>query len=137
MSKKIIMGVSAVVIIVVLAFLCGRLWEEYETSREEYFYKINSVIKEYDFDTARAKDGKIILYNSDGEITAKLPFEDYKKNMDFIYARKDGAVIYFIISAAVDDERGIMFVNDGSDGILDGIHSLTRVGGNAYRYSTN
>ncbi len=39
--------------------------------------------------------------------------------------------------SAVDDEKGIMFVNDDSDGILDGIHSLMRMGGNAYSYSTN
>lgn len=137
MKKKIIIGASAFVIIAALAFLCGRLWEEYETSREEYFYKINSLVKEYDFDTARVEDGKIILCSSDGDITAKLPFENHKKNMGFIYARKDGAVIYFVISAAVDDEKGIMFVNDGSNSILDGIHSLTRIGGNAYHYSTN
>ncbi len=100
------------------------------------YIKSIPLIKECDFDTAKAEDGKIILY-SDGEVTAELPFEDYRKDMRFIYARKDGEVIYFIISAAVDDEQGIMFVNDDSNGILDGIHSLTRVGGNAYSYSTN
>ena len=104
---------------------------------EEYLYKINSIIKDVDFYTAKADDNKIILYNTEQKIIKEIPFKDYNGNIKFLYARKEESAIYFVISGSVDDEQGIMFVNDGSDIFLDGIKSINRIGGNSYQYSTN
>ena len=104
---------------------------------EDYFYKINSIIKDMDFFTAKAIDDKIVLYNAKQKMIKEIPFEDYDDNIKFVYARKEGSVIYFIISLAIDDEQGIMFINDDSNGLLDGIKTINRVGGNSYGYSTN
>ena len=104
---------------------------------EEYLYKINSIIKDMDFYTAKADDNKIILYNTEQEMIKEIPFEKYDDNIKFVYARKKDSVIYFVISLAVDDEQGIVFVNDNSDGFLDGIKTINRIGGNSYQYSTN
>lgn len=104
---------------------------------EEYLYKINSIIKDMDFYTAKADDNKIILYNAEQEMIKEIPFENYDDNIKFLYARKEESAIYFVISGSVDDEQGIMFVNDDSDDFLDGIKTINRIGGNSYQYSTN
>ena len=105
--------------------------------QERYFGKINSIIKDLEFHTAKAKDGKIILYNKEYDPISEIPFEEYDKGIKFIGAHKDGPVVYFITGGAVDDEWGIMFVNDHeADDILEGVHQVNRIGGNAYEYST-
>ena len=104
--------------------------------QEQYFRKINEIIKDLEFHSAKAKDGKIILYNSKYEPISEITFEDYDKNIKFIGAHKDGGIIYFITAGAVDDEWGIMFVNDGSDSMMEGVGSVTQIGGNSYEYDT-
>lgn len=104
---------------------------------EDYLYKINSIIKDMDFYTAKANENKIRLYDNKQEMIKEIPFEDYNDNIEFIYARKEETAIYFVMSGSVDDEQGIMFVNDDSDDFLDGIKTITRIGGNSYQYSTN
>lgn len=104
---------------------------------EDYLHKINSIIKEMDFYTAKADDNKIILYDTEQEMIKEIPFENYDDSIKFIYARKENSTIYFVLSGSVDDEQGVMFVNDGSDDFLDGIKTIDRMGGNSYQYSTN
>jgi len=104
---------------------------------EDYLYKINCLIRDMDFYTAKASQNKITLYNNEQEMIKEIPFEDYNSDIKFVYARKENSVIYFVTNLAVDDEKGVMFVNDGSDGFLDGIKTINRMGGNSYQYSTN
>ena len=104
---------------------------------EDYLHEINSIIKEMDFYTAKADDNKIILYDTEQEMIKEIPFENYDDSIKFIYARKENSTIYFVLSGSVDDEQGVMFVNDGSDDFLDGIREINRIGGNSYQYSTN
>jgi len=103
---------------------------------EQYFRKINEIIKDLDFHSAKAKDGKIILYDKERNPASEIPFEEYDESRKFIYARKSDNIVYFITSGAVDDEWGIMFVNDGSDSMMDGVGSVTRINGNSYEYNT-
>ena len=135
MKRKIIFLVLILVLLGVFLFTSCNFFPSNQ-DREVYLYKINSIIKDMDFSTAKTYDGKIILYNTEREIIKEIPFEDYDKNIKFIYARKDESAIYFVISAVVDDEQGIMFVNDGSDRFLDGIKTIKRIGGNSYQYSS-
>ena len=93
-------------------------------STEDYLCKINSIIKDMNFYTAKANENKIILYDHKQEMIKEIPFEDYDDDMEFIYARKEESAIYFVISGSVDDEQGIMFVNDDSDDFLDGIKTI-------------
>lgn len=111
--------------------------EKYHNDQAEYFYQINNLIKDMDFHTAKAHQNKLELYNNKFELIEEITFEAYDDKIDFIAARKDGANIYFIINGSVDDEAGILFVNDGSDAFLDGVKSIDRLGGNSYYYSTN
>ncbi|MEE1301587.1 MAG: hypothetical protein UHD64_02290 [Bacteroidales bacterium] len=89
-----------------------------------------------EFHSVKAKDGKIILYNNKYEPICEIPFESYDKSIKFIGAHKDDGTVYFITGGAVDDEWGIMFVNDGSDSMMDGIGNVTRIGSNSYEYNT-
>ena len=118
-------------------FLFASCSSSVDKKTENYLYKINSIIKEMDFYTAKATDNKIILYNTKQEIIEEIPFEDYDDNIKFIYARKEDSTVYFVLDGSADDEQGIMFVNDDSDGFLDGIKTINRIGGNSYQYSTN
>lgn len=104
--------------------------------QERYFSKINEIIKDLEFHSAKAEDGKIILYNDKYEPISEIPFENYDKNIKFIGAHKDDNIVYFTTGGAVDDEWGIMFVNDGSDSMMEGLGSVARISGNAYEYDT-
>ena len=75
-----------------------------------------------------------MFFGSDGVV--KIPFENYDKNIKFIGAHKDDNIVYFTTGGAVDDEWGIMFVNDGSDSMMEGLGSVARISGNAYEYDT-
>ncbi|MBE7026354.1 MAG: hypothetical protein E7410_02130 [Ruminococcaceae bacterium] len=106
--------------------------------QERYFGKINSIIKDLDFHSAEAKDGKIILYNNEYEPISEIPFEEYDESIKFIGAHKDGPVVYFATSGMVDNENGIMFINDEANELLREATKLVRIaiGGNSYEYST-
>lgn len=131
MRKKLLLILLCVATVLCFAG-CNAGPEEYE----EYFYKINKLIKDEDFCTAEVKPGKIVLYDDQKKPIRELPFDQYDKSIDFLYARKEGALIIFVTSAAVDDEQGILFINDDSNNMLDGIHSIKRVGRNSYEYDT-
>ena len=106
--------------------------------QERYFGKINSIIKDLDFHIAKAKDSKIILYNKELDPISEIPFEEYDENIKFIGAHKDGPVVYFATSGMVDNENGIMFINDEANELLREATKLVRIaiGGNSYEYST-
>ena len=104
--------------------------------QESYFRKINEIIKDLEFHSAKAKDGRIILYNNENEPICEIPFEEYDESQKFIYARESDGIVYFITAGAVDDEWGIMFVNDGSDSMMEGVGSVAQIRGNSYEYDT-
>ena len=135
MKKKIaFISVSCVLF---LCFVCVMFRVINKPSiNEDYYYRINRTIKDYDFYRAEVSDGTIILYDKSGTVTQQLPFDDNRRNAPLVYIRKDGACLYFILSGAVDDETGVIFVNDDSNQILDGINVLRRIGGNSYYYDT-
>ena len=124
------------ILILVLAFMCSSCSAPNYEKTEEYFYKMNSRIKDMEFYKAEMEGNQILLYDAQNKLITTIPFEKSTHDVDFICAYKDGTTIRFVTGGSVDDEEGIMFVNDNSDDILEGIHSLERVGGNSYRYST-
>ena len=99
-------------------------------------YEINAQIKDIDFASAKISGTEIILFDSKEKQLMKLDYIGEKDISEIISIRKDGNVVFFVIEGSVDDEMGIMFVNDDSNDILDGIKSLKRVGGNSYQYNT-
>ncbi len=130
-------------LVVILILCCLMLGSFHSCGREDiheqerYFSKINAIIKDLEFHSAKAKDGKIILYNKEYEPVSEIPFEEYDEDIKFVGAHKDGPVVYFITGGAVDDEWGVMFINDNeADNVLEGVHQVNRIGGNAYEYST-
>lgn len=130
-----IWNIFVIVVLVVLLFNSCNAYNYEKT--EEYLYKVNTMIKDMDFYIAKAYENKIALYNAEQEMIKEIPFKDYDGSIKFIYARRKDCAIYFIISGSVDDEHGIMFVNDDSDGFLDGIKTINRIRGNSYQYNTN
>ncbi len=141
--KKLIFYLPLCTLIVAVLFQCSNFlidnagsYENLINEKEQYFKKINEIIKDLEFHSAKAKDGKIILYNDKYEAICEIPFESCDESIKFIGAHKKEGIVYFITGGAVDDEWGIMFVNDGSDGMMDGVGSATRIGGNSYEYDT-
>lgn len=110
--------------------------ESYFAKHETYFRTINNMIKDTDFHVAKAEEGKIMLYNEKYEQISEIPFAYYNENIKFIYARKNGPVVYFVTAIEADDERGIMFLNGDSDSVLSGVKRITRIGDNSYDFST-
>ena len=104
---------------------------------EEVCYKINSIVKDKEFFIAKIKERRIVLYDNKYAQMSELPLEHYNKGVDKIISiRKDGANVYFIIGGSVDDENGIVFINNELNAVLDGINSIKRIGGNSYWYGS-
>ena len=122
------------VILIVLIF--SSCTSQYSKLEKEYFDQINAMIRDEDFFTAEVSDSKIILFDSEFHQTEEIMFDDYDQSIRLIRIRKNGDLIFFITSGSVDDEQGVMYVNNDANSILDGVKSLNRIGGNSYRYST-
>lgn len=101
-----------------------------------YFYEINSLIKDEVFFTANAEEGKIVLFDEEQIVIGEIEFDGYRSGTDLLRIRKDGPVVFFVTGGAVDDETGILFINDDSNRLLDGLKTIERIGGNSYIYDT-
>ena len=101
-----------------------------------YFYEINSLIKDEVFFTANVEEGKIMLYDEEQIMIGEIEFVGYQSGTDLLCIRKDGPVVFFVTGGAVDDETGILFINDDSNNLLDGLKTIERIGGNSYIYDT-
>ncbi|MBE6996507.1 MAG: hypothetical protein E7429_07280 [Ruminococcaceae bacterium] len=112
-----------------------------QDGQEEYCRKVNSLVCNEKFVVAKIEDSKIILYASIEELLKEIPFKEipfkeFDKTIKIKYIRKENMITYFILEGSIDDESGIMFINDDSNRIFDGIKSITRIGGNSYQYNT-
>ena len=132
MKKILLFALLAAVILFGLVY--GNLPH---TDAEHYFHQINDLLKDADFSTAEVEDGQIILFDAAGEPIKTLPFDSYDKRVRLEYIRREGAAIFYITGGWLDDEDGMMFINDSDyNSVLDGVKPITRVSGNAYRFST-
>ena len=131
--KKIFVSMIICIFAVCLCFIYFANTSE---KQEEYCYIINRLICDEEFDIAKIQDSAIVLYTFDGVQLKEIPFKEFDKSVKIVYVRKEGVITYFVFGGAVDDENGIMFINDESNRILDGVKSVTRIGGNSYRYDT-
>lgn len=129
---------SIVCLVVCLLLGCYALIrDQHERDTVGYSYQINEIIKDLDFYTAEVTENGIMLYDRNFDELDIVPFDGYNSHIKFTGIRKDGGVIYFILIGSVDDEWGLMFVNDEANTMMNGIHSLERVGGNHYYYDTH
>lgn len=111
---------------------CGiKSTEDYDL----YCNEINKLIKDIDFDKGNIYDSKIVLYNDEAEVFS-VEYEDYDGNFKIRYIRKEENKIFFVLNASVDDDDGIVFVNDNTNSLMDGLWSLERINGNSYKYKT-
>lgn len=130
--KKIV--VIMLVALSVILVSCGSYSEK---KYDEYCYKINQKVKELDFFIGKIIEKEIRLYDSDNNFISKLSFEeDYDESIKIKYFRKEGNKIFFIINVDVDDEEGLLFVNDKENSFMDGLKKVERISGNSYFYST-
>ena len=140
--KKLIFYLPLCILIAGLVCQClsaynrrGQYLQETRT-KERYFGEINEIIKDSEFDTAKEEAGKIVLYNGNLEQTALIAFDGEEEPQKFIYAYKNKGKLYFVTYKEGNDERGVMFVNDGSDNMMNGLWSAERINGNAYKFDT-
>lgn len=106
------------------------------TDKEYYCYQIYSLIKDLEFHTAELVNSKIVLYNSQNEPIQEIVFENYTDSIKVKNIRKENSIIFFATDGSVDDETGILFINDDCNSMLNGINTIKRIGGNSYQYST-
>ena len=105
--------------------------------QSEYFNEINNLIKDREFNTAKLEDSKIVLYDRDQEVIDKIEFDGYRGKMGLMYIRRTNTKLFFVTGASIDDDSGIVFINDESDSAMDGVYALERVPGHfGYKYRT-
>ena len=134
MKKRICIIVGLVVCLMLGCYALIRDQKEQDTF--DYCVQINKMIKDLDFYKAEVTENGIVLYDRNFDELDIVPFDGYKRHIKFMGIRKDGGLIYFILIGSVDDEWGIMFVNDESDKMMEGINSIDRIGENYYYYDT-
>lgn len=135
--KKYILQIGTIITMVTTMLIVLSACNNQRNNQEyEYFYEINSIIKNDNFFTAKVDSYTIYLYDQDLNQIAEIPFATYSPKIQILEIRKSGSIIYFVTNGAIDDEEGILFINDDTNRILDGIKSIKRIGGNSYQYST-
>ena len=128
---------SIVILAIALIFIFWHSYSSYHNKEvEEYCRYINGLISNYDFKTAYINETEITMYDENSSLLYTLPLENYNKRAHISYIRKEDQKMFFVTEAAVDDEAGILIVNDESDKFMDGIYNLKRIGGNSYNYTT-
>ena len=132
MKKRIVFLFIPVVICVMCIITSDRITND----ELEYYTEINSLIKDMEFYTANIEETQITFFDDNNSIISTMHFDFFDPKVDLIYIRKEGDSIFFIINANIDDESGVVFMNGGSDYILNGIVSLKRVGGNSYQFDS-
>lgn len=128
--KRILTVIVCLIVALTFASCGAKSTEEYDL----YCYEINKIIKDVDFDKGNIADGKIVLYN-DGAKVFYQDYEGYNSDFDIEYIRKEEGKIFFVLSTAVDDDEGIVFINDDTNSLMDGLSSLKRINGNSYKYN--
>ncbi len=128
--------VTALLCIGIICVLGVKLFDKPNSAEVDYYTSINRMIKDADFYTAHVNEGQITLYDTDNSVIETIALDFYDRSIPLVYIRKEGNSLYFVTAGSVDDEYGIVFMNDGSDYMLDGIMSLERIGGNSFLYST-
>ena len=113
----------------------AELFDKPSNTEADYYASINQAIKDQDFYTARVSKGQITLYDKNNLIVETMSFDFYGRSMPLVTIRKEFGNLYFVTAGSVDDEYGVVFMNDSANN-LDGITSLERLGGNAFLYST-
>lgn len=140
--KKLILKLPLYILIAGLLCQCSAIHNRREEYLQEirkkdpYFCELNKIIKDFKFDTAKAENGKIVLYNEKNEPIFEIPFEEYDESIEFLYAYKKGKNVYFVTHKEADEETGVMLVNDGSEDMMSGLWSAEHINGNAYEYDT-
>lgn len=134
MRKKMILYLICFVILFLL--LINYFGRDNYKEYDEYCYKINNILIDYDFQKACLEENCIVLYDDEDVQIDRMEFNYYNKNLEILYIRKDGNRIYFVLKASLDDEKGILFINDSSNSTMDGIVKLNRLNGNSYMYSS-
>ena len=133
MKKIMLLFLSIIICFTIVIY---NKYKEYYNDRQEYCYKLNQIIKDYSFFKGEVKNNNIILYDNNNKIITKIKL-DGSENVNIKYIRKDDNRIFFVFSGSVDDDNGIVFINDNKNSVLDGIYNLNRLGGNSYWYSTS
>ena len=130
--KKPVAAILCIALLLVFGF---KIFDKPNSAEIEYYTSINRMIKDQDFYTARVSEGEISLYDKNNIIVETMGFDFYDRSIPLVTIRKEFGNLYFVTAGSVDDEYGVVFMNDSTNN-LDGIMSLERIGGNAFLYST-
>ena len=130
--KKLAVSILCIALLLVFGF---KIFDKPSSAEIEYYTSINRIIKDQDFYTARVGEGQITLYDKNNIIVKTMGFDFYDRSIPLVTIRKEFGNLYFVTAGSVDDEYGIVFMNDSANN-LNGIMSLERLGGNAFLYST-
>ena len=130
--KKPVAAILCIALLLVFGF---KIFDKPNSAEIEYYTSINRMIKDQDFYTARVSEGEISLYDKNNIIVETMGFDFYDRSIPLVTIRKEFGNLYFVTAGSVDDEYGVVFMNDSANN-LDGITSLERLGGNAFLYST-
>lgn len=140
-KRRILIGVCLILIIVSLGYYWFFVHKSY-AQYTAYCSQINEILKDEEFFVASAWSNPLELKDRDLTVIKKIEFSKFDHHYRILGISKDeNASIYFALGGAVDDNWGIVFVNDtdvnrhfdGIDWIKGNQHHFTDAGQNAVR----
>ena len=134
-----LMRVKKMLCILLLLFCMASIsCKKEEVLINDVCYNINKLVRDYNFASGNIKNKTIYLYDNDRELLIQLSSGDLDSTQlnKILYFYKKENQIYFVLTRSVDDEEGILYINDENNNILSGIWSVKRIGGNSYVYNT-
>lgn len=131
MINRIVIMISVFLILLSNCFSTNKK-NTIEDGVEHLAQQIESV--KYDRIEYRRNEQEVILYDEEGNEAARfLTDEELSKHIVRIYS--EDQTLYFVLSAAVDDEYGFLYKDDFNID-MGGLWQVTRVSRNLYYYKT-
>ena len=113
-KRRILIGICLIFVIGLLFYYLVFVHKS-RTQYIAYCSQINEILKEEEFFVASAQSNPLELKDQDFSIIKKIEFPNFDKNYRIYGISKDEHNnIYFPLGGAVDDNWGIVFVNDPS-----------------------
>ncbi len=134
--KIVIVACVAALLLVGLCLLYPGIVKRSLEKEAESLFSVYQIVRDMNFASGRLDKNALTLYDARGQQLTVINVDRFD-GRDVIRLRNDTATkqIYFILGGSVDDEYGILYTADNAVN-MDGLHKLTRMGGNCFYYQT-
>ena len=139
MVKKFLIVVSAIIIIVLIAFVFPQFVKQNSYKKDslaaDEFLDIYNYLEDKEFSTAKIEGLNLVLEDKDGNTIEEYDLDKKIKSKLRYIENRDTSMIFWM--SGFDDLDGIMFMKSGwTDEAWNGLARIKKIQGNAYKVYT-